>query len=1147
MNRDATRMRIWLRLCALFAVFAAADISWAQNSLPPGSGEAKVVRAYFDDPRIARRAVVSMEALESEYEKGYIVLLATDEEIEVARRAGFRVVEDTSFPVVGKFAPERTLNPSQLRVDPWAFAATDAAPAGVIAGFPCYRTVENSYESARRIVDAHPTLATWTAVGQSWKKENAAGGYDLMVLRLTNSAISGTKPAMFVTAMVHAREYAPVELVLRFAEELVDAYDTDADARWLLDHHELHLMLAVNPDGRKRAEVGLSWRKNHNTDHCPSAQPGLGVDLNRNFGFQWGGSGGSSGNECSGTYRGSAANSEAEAQAVKTYMDDLFPDARGPDEDDAAAADTSGIFLDIHSHGRLVLYPWDHTSDPAPNDGQLQTLARKVTFFNQHTPQQGFDLYQVNGSTQAYAYGELGRVSLTFELGNAHFQRCDYFESRILPRNLPALRYALNVARKPYVTPYGPDVLDFSLSAVDTDPSTMGVTAGTQVEVAATFDDTRYKPGSGQSTQTIAAGEYYLDTPHWADGSLAMAMSAVDGAFDGEAERATATVDTTGLSSGRHTVFVRGKDADGNWGAPGAVFLFVGNGPPAAPVAPAVTSGTAQLAIGWAAPADNGSPITGYAVRYKPAKRGGWLLADAGTGGQTTITGLTNDTEYEVQVHAVNTVGRSAWSDSGSGTTDMGTTDPDLVLIDFGAAQYRAVEGASASVVVRLDAAHGLAGGIDIPIEVSGGTASSGEYDVPASIRFGATDTEAVLLVATTEDTLAEADETIVIVFGSLPAGFVAGERTTTVTITDNDSPPPPPPPPPTGGGGGGGSANRPPVVEAQIENQRLGAGAVLELDTSRNFYDRERRALTYSTESDDLAVVAVTVDQHGVLTLRGIARGVARVTVTVADHRDERVSQTFAVTVLGPATMWLFPAASDPLRQGFVRVINRSAEAGAVRVEAIDDAGTRRGPVTLSIAANETVHFNSDDLEQGGAGKGLSGGVGPGEGDRRLELDSELDFEALSYIRTEDGFLTAMHDVAPVTKDGHRVVTFNPGSNPHQKSRLRLVNFGSEEAQIVVTGIDDTGASPGTEVRITLPAGAARTVTAAELETGTDAIEGALGHGSGKWRLRVESDQPIRVMNLLDGPKGHLTNLSTAPSRRGEHAAEDDKMSNDG
>ena len=1118
-------MPTWLRLCALFAVFAAADISWAQNSLPPGSGEAKVVRAYFDDPRIARRAVVSMEALESEYEKGYIVLLATDEEIAVARRAGFRVVEDTSFPVVGKFAPERTLNPGQLRVDPWAFAATDAAPAAVIAGFSCYRTVENSYESARRIVDAHPELATWTAVGQSWKKENAAGGYDLMMLRLTNSAISGTKPAMFVTAMVHPREVAPVELVLRFAEELVDAYDTDADARWLLDHHELHLMPAVNPDGRKRAEMGLSWRKNHNTDHCPSMEPGLGVDLNRNFGFQWGGSGGSSGNECSKTYRGSAANSEAEAQAVKTYMDDLFPDARGPDDDDAAAADTSGIFLDIHSHGRLVLYPWGHTSDLAPNDGQLQTLARKVTFFNQHTPQQGFELYQVNGSTQGYAYGELGRASLTFELGNTFFQRCDYFESRILPRNLPALRYALKVARKPYVTPYGPDVLDFSLSAVDTDPSTMGVTAGTQVEVAATFDDTRYKPGSGQSTQTIAAGEYYLDTPHWADGSLAMAMSAVDGAFDGESESATATVDTTGLSAGRHTVFVRGKDADGNWGAPGAVFLFVGNGPPAAPAAPAVTAGTAQLAIGWTAPADNGSTITGYAVRYKITQRGGWLLAAAGTDTQTTITGLTNDMEYEVQVHAVNAVGRSAWSESSTATPNL-----DPVLIDFGAAQYRAVEGASASVVVRLDAAHGLAGGIDIPIEVSGGTASSSEYDVPASIRFGATDTEAVLLVATTEDTLVEADETIVIAFGSLPAGFVAGERTTTVTITDNDSaPPPPPPPPPTGGGGGGGSANRPPVIESEIEDQTLTAGDALELDIHLNFYDRDQRALDYTVESADPSVAEVEVDRHGLVTIRGVRRGVTAITVTAADRREESVSQTFVVTVGGPALVALVPQAADLMREGFVRVINHSGEGGEIAIAAIDDAGMRAGPIALTLGVGETVHFNSTDLEDGNAAKGLADGLGPAEGDWRLVLDSDLDFEVLSYIRTEDGFLTAMHDVVPLIDGAYRVAIFNPGSNPNQVSHLRLINPGTGTAEVSVEGIDDAGASPGTAVEFDVPAGRSTTLTASELEAGTG-LDGALGDGIGKWRLSVMSDRPIVAMSLLSSPTGHLTNLSALP-----------------
>ena len=75
-------------------------------------------------------------------------------------------------------------------------------------------------------------------------------------------------------------------------------------------------------------------------------------------------------------------------------------------------------------------------------------------------------------------------------------------------------------------------------------------------------------------------------------------------------------------------------------------------------------------------------------------------------------------------------------------------------------------------------------------------------------------------------------------------------------------------------------------------------------------------------------------------------------------------------------------------------------------------------------------MHFNSKDLEDGNAGKGLTGSAGPGQGDWRLELTSELDIEALSYIRTTDGFLTAMHDTVPVVDGRHEVAIFNPGSN---------------------------------------------------------------------------------------------------------------------
>ena len=199
-----------------------------------------------------------------------------------------------------------------------------------------------------------------------------------------------------------------------------------------------------------------------------------------------------------------------------------------------------------------------------------------------------------------------------------------------------------------------------------------------------------------------------------------------------------------------------------------------------------------------------------------------------------------------------------------------------------------------------------------------------------------------------------------------------------------------------------------------------------------------------------------------------------------------------------------LFPAASDAALQGFVRVINHAGDAGEVQVDAIDDTGTSYGPLTLSIDAHQTVHFNSNDLEAGNAGKGLTGSTGVGEGDWRLTLSSDLDVEVLSYIRTTDGFLTAMHDLAPEADGMHRIAIFNPGSNTSQVSRLRLLNTGEEAAEVTIEGTDDRGSSPGGAVEVTVAAGASRTLTAAELESGGTGMTGALGDGAGKWRLTV-------------------------------------------
>ena len=245
-----------------------------------------------------------------------------------------------------------------------------------------------------------------------------------------------------------------------------------------------------------------------------------------------------------------------------------------------------------------------------------------------------------------------------------------------------------------------------------------------------------------------------------------------------------------------------------------------------------------------------------------------------------------------------------------------------------------------------------------------------------------------------------------------------------------------------------------------------------------------------------------------------------------------------------------LFVSASHPSgHQGFVRVINRSDESGEVLIDAVDDTGVPYGPVTLRIGAGETVHFNSGDLEDGNAEKGLSGGIDTGEGDWRLRLRSQLDLEVLAYNRTGDGLLAPLHDLVssavvrrPSTGEeamGRRVAIFNPASNVNQVSRLRIANRGEEMAAVTIEGIDDDGASPGTAVELEVPAGASRTVTSEELESGEgEGLAGMLDDGRGKWRLVVTADQPVEVMSLLTSPTGHLTNLSTEPEAGEEGAA---------
>jgi carboxypeptidase T len=543
-----------------------------------------IYKAYFPNLELARKAAISFHAnlLESNYEAGYLIFELDGQDMEKLRSFGFR------FEYASEFVAKRDQMLSQLQslqaARTQSGAANTVTPSLVtiqsIPSFSCYETVEETFAVAQGFVNTRPTLASWIDAGDSWEKTRGTGGYDIRVLKLTNSAIGGTKPKLFINSAIHAREYATAPLVLEFARWLVNGYGTNADATWILDHHEVHLMLHTNPDGRKKAESGLSWRKNTNTAYCGATSNTRGVDLNRNFSFSWNSTNGqgSSGNQCDLTYRGPSASSEPETKAIESYVRSLWPDRRGPNQNDAAPADTSGIHLDIHSYSQLVLWPWGTTSTPAPNGTALQTLGRKFAFFNNYTPQQAIGLYPTDGTSDSVSYGELGVAAFTIELGTAFFESCSNYTNTIRPNNLPALIYAAKVVRTPYITPAGPDVATLSLS---NGASGAGVQAGITVTLSASVNGTRYNNSNGtEPTRNVAAAEYYIDVPPWQAGATANPLTASDGAFNATTESVTGSINTSSLTQGKHIVYVRGRDTAGNWGAISAVYLNIGTGTP---------------------------------------------------------------------------------------------------------------------------------------------------------------------------------------------------------------------------------------------------------------------------------------------------------------------------------------------------------------------------------------------------------------------------------------------------------------------------------------------------------------------------------------------------------------------------------------
>jgi hypothetical protein len=193
----------------------------------------------------------------------------------------------------------------------------------------------------------------------------------------------------------HARELMSVDIPLRFAEHLLVNYGIDPTITNYINTREIYFVPMLNPDGHVYVEnnhagsSGTWWRKNRTVN----ADMSIGVDLNRNYGFEWGYDNiGSDPTPSSATYRGPSAFSEPETQAIRDFVNGR----------------EFTMWLSYHTYGELLLYPWGYIPVHTPDHRYFKRLGELLTETNGYF---AGDLamgaiYPVNGDSDDWGYGE---------------------------------------------------------------------------------------------------------------------------------------------------------------------------------------------------------------------------------------------------------------------------------------------------------------------------------------------------------------------------------------------------------------------------------------------------------------------------------------------------------------------------------------------------------------------------------------------------------------------------------------------------------------------------------------------------------------------------------------------------------------------
>jgi hypothetical protein len=274
-------------------------------------------------------------------------------------------------------------------------------PSAVESG---YLTPDEITQLIKEAAENYPDIVHVIEIGRSHKN------FPIYAVRLSTQDSVELKPSILFNGMHHAREVMTPEVttdIIQFLTKNFDNAEMPFVRDWL-ENMAIWVIPQLNPDGNNIVwSEDNWWRKNAKGDEWEI----WGVDLNRNYPFQWGACRGSSGSKGSDTFRGESGGSEPETRAIMGLV----------------KRENMALNISYHSYSEMVVSPYGCKGQYTPEEELFKsigkTLASKLvkdTGKGTYSYGTGWELlYPVDGEDISWMYNEVGTIAYVIEVNSS--------------------------------------------------------------------------------------------------------------------------------------------------------------------------------------------------------------------------------------------------------------------------------------------------------------------------------------------------------------------------------------------------------------------------------------------------------------------------------------------------------------------------------------------------------------------------------------------------------------------------------------------------------------------------------------------------------------------------------------------------------